>query len=292
MPKFFLKNNNNKNKTFTSILIPVCVILGIALLLLVGSVISKYIRVTDSFPYLLADEFYFESDVLSIKGESHTITPSEIDSSNYGKTNKITFTLMNYDDDLRYSANDIIYTYTVVRGDGTTVETDSGTLDGGKESSETITVSDEISASETNDNQTYVVTVTTNNTYTKTLRGTFTVVGANPLYYSVEDHDEYVLLTVWNDLPVPSGSIQIAYPEELIPDTTQDIFKAFSHQSAEVSNDKRIFNDEYFDDYSNRSVVYRFFKSDLAIDYNYTDFTITHSSVNNLDIIYKNQPEK
>ncbi len=292
MPKFFLKNSNNKNKTFASILIPACVILGIALLLLVGSVISKYIRVANSFPYLLADEFYFESDVLSIQGGRHTIVASEVGTGSYSKTNTLTFTLMNYDDDFRYSANDIEYTYTVVRSDGTTVETDSGTLDGGKKSSETITVTNEIEGIDANDNHTYEVTVTTTNGYNKTLKGTFEVLGANPLYYSVEDHDEYVLLTIWNDLNVPSGSIQISYPEELIPDTTQDIFKKFSHQNATVSNGKRIFNDEYFDDYSNRSVVYRFFKLDQTIDYDTTSFTIKHSSDNSLTIIPKNQPEK
>ena len=96
---------------------------------LIGGAYGYYVHNKDDDGYVVASNFFFESDYLSEKGEEYILNTN---------TTQITFKLKNYADELRCSENDINF---VVTSDGATLSIDNGTLEKGKKSTTEITLS-------------------------------------------------------------------------------------------------------------------------------------------------------
>ena len=212
---------------------------------------AKYAHQETKMNPVTSKSFYFTSDVLSEAGSTYTLS---------GDTTQISFELRNYEDDLRWSDSDIVYTYNVTNSaDNSSVKSETGTIahSESSKSSKSITV-DGLSAG------TYTVTAEATKPYSKTLKGTFTIPAENTeLSYTVSDQkgSPYALLTV--STGNYSGNITISWPAGVIPDSTQDAFASVdtyqngSYTAGTVSVD--------MDTYS--SNTYRFFKADPQQEY-------------------------
>lgn len=160
------------------------VTMGLLLCSIVGSIaLAKYITDEKSSTGLITTKnFYFTSNLLD--GEVHTFAPG---------TTSVTFTLGNYEDDLRYSEMDIQYTVTA---DNTTIEI--GNAEGTLTKDDVQNVEVTISNLQTG---TYTITAVGVGGYKKTLTATIVILDkTSELYYNIDDSNtEYILLTVWNE---------------------------------------------------------------------------------------------
>ncbi len=172
----------------------------VLLVVLVSTAVGRYQHELSSEGSVRAKEFYFTSDFLD--GKTHTLAP--------GST-RLSFTLGNHADELRFSEVDVAYDVTVTPADGVTVENSRGTLTKNARSDSTVTIKG------LQPGNTYTVTATGTGGYSKTLTATINVLpGGGKLYYHLET-GEYTLLTVWNE-GNEDGTVTITYTG--IPDNT------------------------------------------------------------------------
>lgn len=205
-----------------------------------------------------SQQFYFTSDYLTEAGKTYQLSEN---------TTSLKIELRNYVDALRWSDETISYTCSIKKY-GTEMETDTmGTIsrDENKGSTAEIVIPD-MSAG------TYEVTATATAPFAKTLKGTFVVPQQdNAITYEVNDSSDspYVLLTV--STKKYAGNITISWPEDVIPDSTEEAF-----QSCNTWN-----NGSYIagrvttavENYS--SYTYQFFKTNVSQKYDKDSITVT-----------------
>lgn len=147
----------------------------------IPSVTAKYIKQTEIKGVAIAREFYFSSNLLD--GSMHQITAGED-----GRAS-VSFVLMNYEEERKYSEVDIDYVVTVEEEDGdkendVVISPAAGKIPKGMPDHVEIMVSG-LTAEHT-----YRINASTDNTYTKTLTGTVKVgTEDEQMYLSTEDED-------------------------------------------------------------------------------------------------------
>jgi hypothetical protein len=197
----------------TSRVIGIVIVLFLSVCTFAAMTAAKYIQISNTRDVLPAEEFYFTSTLLD--GETHVISG----------TDKLTITIGNHEDDLRYSSVDIAYEVEVETEDGQyTCSTTKGKL-----SKDTISDQD-IELSGLDAGKTYTVTVTGTSGYRKTLTATFYVSNDDKKIYKyleTSDDGKYVLLTVWSEGYNDSGyDVTITTKAaNLIPDNTDSIMR-------------------------------------------------------------------
>lgn len=221
---------------------------------------AKYIKdIGNTNAVIRAKEFYFSSDLLKENGESYTLNPG---------TDSITFELRNHDDQLRYSENPVQYTVAVTGG--ATVSSASGSLEGNKISSSTITVSDLVNG------QAYTITVTGNAGYEKQLSATFTVRQPESGVYKYLESDPsgaFVLLTVWTKNS--SGNVTISIPAGLIPDATDNALTGIQNYNAGTKTYSAVTSQSVGTLGIYSSHTYRFFLETPFTQYSANSFSVT-----------------
>ncbi len=226
----------------------------VLLAILAGAVIGRYLHQIRSGGLIRAKEFYFTSNFLD--GDTHTLAP--------GST-KITFTLGNYADELRFSEVDITYKVTVTSADSATtptVEYDNEeqklTKDAKQDDKVTIT---NLEAG------TYTVTATGAGGYKKALTAIIVVPATESAVYKYLDttNSKYVLLTVWSQ--GYEGEVTITPPQGLIPDNT-DLVMGSVTTNEEFTDETSFKNNGYC------SHTYRFFGGGVTVE----NFTVTYGS--------------
>lgn len=210
---------------------------------------ARYVANEENTNGYIAKNFYFNSDLLST---------SEDTIYTYGNgENAIELTLYNNEDELRFSEVDIAYTVILTDGNGTEIETKSGTLAGGKINTETINF-DDLSTG------TYNVTATATSPYTKTLYGTFYITEKNDtLSYEVSDSENSSILYLTISTNDYSGEVIVTYPNGVIINNTDLIIESYSDNSTITINVNA--NSEY-------SLI--FFKEDITNVFSKEDFAI------------------
>lgn len=225
MKKIFSKFKNKKPYLIVGLIsMMVCA--------LIGGAYGYYVHNKDDDGYVVASNFFFESDYLSEKGEEYILNTN---------TTQITFKLKNYADELRCSENDINF---VVTSDGATLSIDNGTLEKGKKSTTEITLSN------LEKGKTYNISATGTSGYTRTLKAKFVVRDQDIDFYKNIDtsHNNYVEITIWSKYV--SGNATLIFPEGVIPDNTVE-----GMENILTSQGKFNFEVETYSSY-----VYRFFK--------------------------------
>lgn len=238
------KNKMKTKQPFLFLLFGFLILAGIF-----GGLYAKYVAQESKKSKPIAENFYFTSDLLTEEGKNYTLSSG---------TNKITFQLRNFEDELRSSDSNIEYKYTVTKGDQK-VESGTGTITGnGSSGGSSTIIIDKLNAGE------YTVTATAASPFTKTLKATFSIPEeSTEIEYTIDDKagSPYVMLHV--STKAYEGKAKISWPDGLIPDTTQTAFK----------NTKTENNDKYSSSNITESVTkyssytYRFFKKDTAQDY-------------------------
>lgn len=216
----------------------------------ISIVSAKYMHQTENTGTITAKEFYFKSDILD--GNTHTVTADTTG------TASVKITLMNHEDELRYSETDISYEIKIKNDAGEDVTTKNsegltGTLEKGENHDAAITIQG-LQAG-----RIYTITAsTTGNSYSKTLTGTIVVNSPDKnIYASISDKGEYVEITVWTK--EYTGEISLEYPAGLIPDNTDGLLLQ-ARNASENSLATVTLNNWA----ANTSHVFRFFKSDIT----------------------------
>ena len=162
-----------KKNRITALIISLSLVLIVAL----GAVsaFAKYLMKSGKQSELVSNDFYFTSDYLKAD-ETPTYTLSE---------NSVTFQVRNYIDGLRINQADISYTVTVeTAGEGINLSQSGGTLTGGAQNADNITLSYAFQSGETQKEIT--VSLSSTQPYAKTLRATFLLIKTN-LKYEIQD---------------------------------------------------------------------------------------------------------
>lgn len=231
------KEKQTEGKTSKIISIFVYLFAIVAVLSGIVNVVSKYVHANKEQAAVQAQEFYFESNQLSVDGVDYEISAG---------TNSITFELKNYPDDLRVAQVDIDFSVEVEENENV-VYTTTGKLEGRKKSIQNVTFPVE-------QGKTYVVTATGTKGFKKDLTATFIVKESEvEAYTSAIVTKEYILLTVWTKNI--SGNVKVSeIPVDLIPDNTIDILKNVKQGDSEFT-DTVNFTKPY------SSYSYRFFRT-------------------------------
>lgn len=214
-----------------------------------GGLYAKYIAQESRKNKPIAENFYFTSDLLTEDGKNYTLSSG---------TNKITFQLRNFEDELRSSDSNIEYKYTVTRNDQEE-KNQVGTItsNGSSGNSSTITI-DNLKTGE------YTVTAMATSPFTKTLKATFLIPEeSTEIEYNVEDKagSPYAMLHV--STKAYNGKVKISWPDGLIPDTTQAAFEDTKTENNDTYSSSNVI--ETVTKYS--SYTYRFFKKDMTKNY-------------------------
>ena len=244
-------NKNTAKRTSEYIRAFVYVFAAILVLLIVGSVLSKYVYNNQGQSQVTAHEFYFTSDCLTEENKEHILAPD---------TTEIEITLRNHEDNLRYSSDEIEYRV-LVNGS----EEKVGSLEANKKSADKITIGS------LENGKTYQIVATGSAGFEKTLKATFRVLDKNEkVYKSVKNTDEYVLLTVWSE--ALSGDLAVDFPSlYIIPDNTEAVM-AGTKTSDGALEDTVNFKEKF------SSHSYRFFKAS-PVTISADDFAVTLNGV-------------
>ena len=162
-----------KKNRITALIISLSLVLIVAL----GAVsaFAKYVMKLGKQSEVVSEHFYFTSDYLKAD-ETPTYTLSG---------NSVTFQARNYIDVLRINQANISYTVTLeTAGEGITLSQSGGTLTGGAQNAENITLSYVFPNGETQKEIT--VSLSSTQPYAKTLRATFLLIKTN-LKYEIHD---------------------------------------------------------------------------------------------------------
>ena len=235
-------NQTEKNQTKrTSMALRVGLLLLAVVVLFNGYTLAKYYMEKEQKEPIIAKNFYFESDLLAVS--TGTMPQYTLKAG----VDDISFSLMNYPDELRTSEVDISYT-AVLTKDGAEEKTTSGTIAAGKNSVDV--VFENLSAGN------YIVTAKATDPYTQTLQGRFTIVDANDgLSCSVSDAPRSPNLKVTITTTDYSGNIVISWPAGVLPDNTDPLLQRAGGQNCTVAVKEQ---SEY---------TFQFFKTDPNADY-------------------------
>jgi len=235
------KPENQEKAKRTSMAFRIGLLLLAVAVLFNGYTLAKYLMEKDQKVPVVAKNFYFESDLLAVS------TGAVPQYTLQAGVDTISFSLMNYPDELRESEVAIDYT-AVLTKDGSTVKSTSGKIEKGRKSIP-------ISFADL-DEGTYIVTATATNPYTQTLQGRFTIVDNDTdISYSVSDATGSPNLKVTVTTTDYAGNIVISWPEDVLPDNTDALLSGVSGQSCTIKVNTQ---SEY---------TFQFFKSDPRADY-------------------------
>ena len=233
-------------------------LLASAILLLAAAVCgvsAKYVQERTQEMVVQAQLFYFTGDLLTEEGETYPVN---------AETQTIRIKLRNYVDELRVSDCEIQYEIFVngVKQGGTNAMIPT-------ESEKKVQAEVEIPVQPGN---TYLVEVTANAGYSKTLRATFVVDEKPEGFYKELDtgNDYFVLLTVWTEQV--SGDVTVAFPAGLIPDDTDPAMAAVENY-ADGAFGAGVTGKMELGEYA--SHTYRFFKENTAASFAVGQFTVT-----------------
>ena len=249
MAKNAQPQNTDNSKKLKYILRGLTVILILPLILTVA---AKYIYRREATTVAVAGEIYFTSDYLTESDKEYVLAPD---------TKSLTFTLRNYEDELRFTNYPIDYTVSVNGIDSFTDQIPAGQRNTAK-----------ITLNDLEPGGTYVVHATTVTGFKKTIKATFRVLEEDKAIYKyVKNTDEYVLLTVWTQ--GVSGTVKVSTnADNLVPDNTSAVMENVKTSGGAISfEDDTSFNEEY------SSYTYRFFKNtqkNVTAD----EFTVTLGS--------------
>ena len=249
--------------------------LGTVLALLIafacGNAYGKYVQGQQKTGTISGKAFYFESDFLDVADASKTYTVYP----GGGGTASVTFHLQNHIDELRVSEMAINYTVTVKEGandvsDATAGGAKTGTLQG-----TALEPKDKASVtlSGLEPGKTYLVTVTGNGGYVKTIQAKFVVAELDKkVYKHLQIQGEEVLLTVWTENV--KGAAQITITDEdarnkLVPDNTDPALSGVTKGQSVIIDQANSFGITY------SSHLYRFFNPEDVDDLNVEKFTVT-----------------
>lgn len=224
---------------------PMALKIGLLLLAVVvlfnGYTLAKYFMERDQKVPVVAKSFYFESDLLAIS--TGAIPQYTLQAG----VDEISFSLMNYPDELRDSEVNISYSVSLTKG-GSEIKSTSGTINAGRNS---VPIRFEGLAAGT-----YHVTATATNPYTQTLQGRFTIVDTNyGLAYTVSDAPGSPNLKVTITTTDYSGNAVISWPAGVLPDNTDPLMQSADGQSFTVAVNAQ---SEY---------TFQFFKTNPNADY-------------------------
>ncbi|MCD8364564.1 MAG: hypothetical protein LUC83_01885 [Clostridiales bacterium] len=221
-----------------------CAVAAVAAVLVISALqgnglFAKYTTGQTNNEKAEAAAFYFGSNLLKEEsdGATYTYPADETD---------ISFTIYNYEDDLRYSECDITYEVTLTGATTSgasvsqtlsnasitgviTASGDTASLDGNQKSTHTITFSN-LSAG------TYTITATAISPYSSSLTATFTLTEtSNEIIVDVGDNSgsAYVDVTVTVS---KAGNVTITWPSGVVPDTTDSIFDGVTITPVDKTN--------------------------------------------------------
>lgn len=217
----------------------------------ISIVSAKYIHKTENTGTITAKEFYFKSDLLD--GGTHTVTA-------VGDTASVTIRLMNHEDALRYSETDINYTISIKNSDGTEVTSEgsdlTGTITGGACNDKDIAING------LQPGKTYTITASTENYYSKTLKGTIKVNSLDrDIHTAILDEGAYIEVTIWSR--EYTGIVKLDYCQGLIPDNTDSLLTKAQNATDDNTPAEVTLSDWKAD----TSHVFRFFKNDKNKNY-------------------------
>lgn len=238
-----------KKNRITALIISLSLVLIVAL----GSVsaFAKYIMKQGKQSELVSDNFYFSSDYLKAD-ETPTYTLSG---------NSVTFQARNYIDVLRINAVDISYTVTVeTAGEGITLSQSGGTLTGGAQNAENITLSYEFQSGETQKEIT--VSLSSTQPYAKTLRATFLLIKTN-LKYEIRDAAGDYSAELYLHMGDSAQTVTLVWDStKLSIDPTSDY--VFGKTIATTGNESSLALDDIPSDFTVKII---FFKHDINVSY-------------------------
>lgn len=218
-------------------------------------VMAKYYKNKKNNIAIEASEFYFTSDLLDVEATNGSFP----EYTNAKGSNVITFNLNNYEDDLRITTVDIEYKI-VIKNSSDIVVFEQGYI---------------LPASSTKQNKkfeinslpidTYIVEVTSNSPYQKTLKAKFIMQDSNDDFtYTVSDGVGSTIVMLTISVEDYSGYIDIKWPNNVFPDNSNPLLEgAIDCASYKV----------YFNSYSEYTFI--FFKIDSGKVYTNSDFEIT-----------------
>lgn len=244
-------------KKKTSLLTALVILAALALLFSGGAVtLAKYIASRSSEVAAVARPFYFTSDKLEEGGAYY-----QLDSVT-GDSVKINFQLLNYVDDFRCTDVDFTCNYTVTTDAGTTLATGSRSFTGGTPTAEG-PVSLDVDALNFEDGRNVTVTATVEQPYKKTISAKFGfAMGQQQLSSKVTEQEEAVVLELGGG---DGGSVTVGWPATLIPDRSNPTLSGAAANSVTFTAESGV------------RYAFTFLKSDAALHYSETDFTITEN---------------
>ena len=257
------KNTENKGKkSHSRLLIYALVALAVFSTLVVGTY-AKYTMRNRTDGYISSPNFYFTSDLLKETAVEYTLNPGKDGEA------EISFQVRNFADDLRISDKPI--EFNVVVTEGVTVKVDGKTTKTGTLAAGSTGSTAKVTVSGLQNGKTYNISVTGEAGFSTTLQAKVTVrPGEKQIFKHIDNnHDSYVLLTVWTQNI--SGTVEISFPQGLIPDDTDSAMSDVNNFSdgkygADRFTDEVSFGEVY------SSHIYRFFKTS---DYESGAFTVT-----------------
>lgn len=229
------------------------ILLVVLTIVLVGTTVAKFIFEENFETAYKANNFYFNSDLLSVPEENlEYVYPRGLD--------EISFSLINYDDSLRIS--EINYDYIVnLEKDNEIIDTKTGTLLKNQMSSETIKF-DGLSVGE------YLVTAKVESPYKKILTAKFSLLEEDEnIEYVVNTSEETYIVEVKVTTKEYNGNISITYPEGVVPDNTDVKIE----NGASSNTIKSVFEKD-------SSYTFVFLKNDKTDIYAKEDFSVERSS--------------
>lgn len=246
--------SNHLNKTLTYKHIYFFIVLVALAFFMLSFSKAKYVKNEEETDSYVAKTFYFESNLLTTSKSDNTYV--------YGEgENTITFTIANYEDELRISEVDIYYTATLTDINGNTIETKSGTLTQNELLTDTVTF-------ENLETGTYNVTVNSTSPYTKTLQGTFYITAKDEnISQEVSDTENSAMLYLTISTKDYEGDVLITYPEGLAIDNTDTHIENLTNSTVTINFET---NSEY-------AII--FFKEDITKTYTTSDFTVVKKEI-------------
>ena len=173
--------------------------------------------------------------------------------------NVISFTLNNFEDDLRFTTSDIKYEMIVVDSNDFTVYEKNGTITGGSGKQSVSLNTPELVAG------TYIVTVESTFPYSKSLKAKFIVQEIDEnITYTVSDGVGSTVVKLTISVNDYLGNINIKWPNGVSPDNSDPLL------SGAINCDNYTV---YFNSYSEYTFV--FFKNDSSKVYSDTDFVVS-----------------
>lgn len=234
-------------------------------MILIGFTVAKYMNEKEKDFVYEANDFYFESNLLSDSTNISTYTYSKGEDT-------IEIELKNNMDELRYSEVDInyeikitdIYGNSVKDKSGNDVSTITGTLTKNAIDTEVIEFTNLSSGN-------YLITANALYPYTKTIQGAFNLTeNDTEINWSVNDSQDSPILQITVLSEDYTGGINIIWPSGIAPDSTNKLL-----EDADTGYDGgRI--DVYFE--ANSEYTFKFFKENPLAVYTKADFKIERSS--------------